>query len=332
MGARDWTDFHPEIDSRAAAARLEGRLVRTPLVSHPSPDPRIELRLKLENRQETGSFKARGATNNLLQLSEEERAAGVVACSSGNHGKALAWAARNAGVRATIVMPKDAYPNKIEACRELGADVVLSESRLAADDDAAVLEKQGWVFVHPYDRPGTVEGAGTVGVELAEEWPEVDVVIVPVGGGGLVAGTSLALRRALGDEVVVLGAEPAGAPSMQLSLEHGTPARLETIDTVVQGLCPTSTGCLNFLICAETLNGVLLLPDEDILAAQAELVRERDEVVEPAGGAGLAVVTSGHLPATLLEGRDERNPLRVAVVVSGGNPDPVQLEALRTGA
>lgn len=332
MTAPDWSTFHPEIDSRAAAARLAGRIARTPLVPYPSGDPRVELRLKLENRQETGSFKARGATNNVLQLTDDERRAGVVACSSGNHGKALAWAARNAGVRATIVMPQDAYPNKIEACRELGAEVVLSKSRVAADDDAAAFEREGWVFIHPYDRPGTVEGAGTVGLEIAEDWPEVDVVVIPIGGGGLAAGSSLALRRALGNELAIVGVEPAGAPSMERSLAAGSPARLETIETEVQGLCPTSAGRLNFMICSETLDGVVLLSDEEILAAQAQLVRERDEVVEPAGAAALAAVLSRHLPKDLFAGRAADEPLRVAVIVSGGNPHPAQLAALRAGA
>jgi len=332
MTPRDWSEFHPSIDSEAAARRIAGHVRRTPLVPFDLGDPRVELRLKLENRQETGSFKARGATNNVALLTPEERAAGVVACSSGNHGKALAWAAQRARVRATIVMPRDAYPNKIAACREHGAEVVLSADRGAADVDAARLCAAGRVMIHPYDRAGTVEGAGTVGVEIADEWPRVEVVLVPVGGGGLIAGTSLALRRRLGDALVILGAEPSGAPSMQRSLAEGAAVRLEHIDTVVQGLCPTSAGELPVALCRATLDGVVLLADEEILAAQARLVRERDEVVEPAGAAALALVVAGKLPAELLAGRSAANPLRVAAVVSGGNPDPAQLAALRAGA
>lgn len=322
---------HDGIDIAAAAERIAGGVERTPLVSLESPDPRIELRAKLENRQVTGAFKARGALNNILSLTADERARGVVTCSSGNHGKALSWAAKREGVSATIVMPKDAYPNKIEACRELGAEVVLSEDRLDADRIAEEHAARGRVFVHPYDRAGTVEGAGTVGLEIASDWPEVEVVVIPVGGGGLISGSSLALRGTFGDGVRLLGAEPTGAPSMKLGLEAGKPVPVHEIQTTVQGLCPTNSGALNIAICGETLDGVVLCEDDEIYEAQGSLVRG-GEVVEPAGGCALAVVRSGKLPEEWLEGRDAGNPLRVAVVVSGGNPDPAQLEALRAQA
>ena len=325
--ARDLSAF-ASIDPVAAAARVAGAVTRTPLLDVDAGDPRIRLRAKLENRQVTGAFKARGAWNNVSLLSDDERARGVVACSSGNHGKALAWAAREAGVAATIVMPQDAYPNKIAACRELGAEVVLSVDRQDADRVANELAAEGRVFVHPYDRAGTVEGAGTVGVELLEDWPEVEVVVVPVGGGGLIAGTSLHLRRERGDDVTILGAEPAGAPSMFRGLEAGASVALDEITTAIQGLCPTSSGVLNVAVCSQTLDGVVLVEDEEVLAGQAHLVG-LGETVEPAGGAAVAVVREGKLPAQLLEGRSAHDPLRVCCVVSGGNPDPAQLAALR---
>ena len=328
--ARDLSSF-ASIDPVAATARIAGAVTRTPLLEVDVGDPRVRLRAKLENRQVTGAFKARGAWNNVSQLSGDERARGVVACSSGNHGKALAWAAREAGVAATIVMPQDAYPNKIAACRELGAEVVLSADRQDADRVASELAAEGRVFVHPYDRAGTIEGAGTVGVELLEDWPEVEVVVVPVGGGGLIAGTSLHLRRACGDDVTILGAAPAGAPSLLRGLAAGAPVALEEITTEVQGLCPTASGALNVAVCSQTLDGVVLVEDEEILAAQGHLVR-MGEIVEPAGGAAVAVVREGKLPAQLLEGRGLDDPLRVCCVVSGGNPDPAQLSALRDGA
>jgi threonine dehydratase len=328
--ARDWTALFPHLDIDAAALRMAGFVEHTPLAPIPCDDPRIELRAKLENRQVVGAFKARGAWNNLSQLTPEERASGIVTCSSGNHGKALAWAARLAGVKATIVMPRDAYPNKIQACRDLGATVVLSEDRLAADRDAAKLAERGLVFIHPYDRDGTIEGAGTVGVEIAEDWPEVEVVVVPVGGGGLIAGTSLALRRRLGERVTILGVEPAGAPSMTRGLEAGEPVTLETIETSVQGLCPSNSGARNIAVCLETVDGMVLLSDEEILAAQRRLVLG-GEVVEPAGAAAVAVVDAGKLPGALFEGRTAEDALRVAAVVSGGNPDPAQLERVRSG-
>jgi len=319
------------IDIDAAAARLEGVVRRTPLEPFASGDERVELRLKLENRQLTGSFKCRGAWNQLSQLGEAERAAGVIATSSGNHGRALAWAAKEAGVAATIVMPADAYPNKIAACRELGAEVVLGEDRAAAEAICRERVDAGAVLIHPFDAERTIQGAGTVGLEIARDWPEVEVVVLPVGGGGLIAGSSLALRRELGDRVRVFGVEPSGAPSMSLGLEAGGPVVLERITTEVQGLCPLSSGVLNIQICRETLDGVLHVEDEQVFAAQRQLVAA-GEVVEPAGAAAAALVFEGRLPLELVASRGPEDPLRVAAVVSGGNPAPDQLAAIRGDA
>jgi len=316
------------IDIDAAAARLDGVVRVTPLAAFDSGDERIELRLKLENRQETGSFKARGAWNQISLLTEPERGAGVIATSSGNHGRALSWAAKRGGVKATIVMPADAYPNKIEACRELGAEVVLGETRAEAEELCRERVEAGATLVHPYDAKRTIAGAGTVGREIARAWPEVEVVIVPVGGGGLISGTSLALRRALGDDLRIFGAEPLGAPSMFLGLNRGAPVTLDSITTEVQGLCPLSCGQINIDICSRSLNSIFLLEDDEIFAAQKQLVLG-GEIVEPAGAAAAALVLGGRLPDELLEGRSARDPLRVAAVISGGNPAPGQIEALR---
>jgi threonine dehydratase len=319
------------IDIAAAAARIEGVVERTPMIPFDAGDSRVDLKLKLENRQQTGSFKCRGAWNNVSQLTNEERGRGVIATSSGNHGRALAWAAQRAGVPATIVMPADAYPNKIAACRELGAEVLLGEDRKAAEDLCRERVEAGAVLIHPYDAERTVAGAGTVGGEIADDWPEVEVVVIPVGGGGLIAGSSIALRRALGSDVRIFGAEPAGAPSMTLGLEAGSPVLVPVITTEVQGLCPLASGALNVTICKETLDDVFLVEDEQVFAAQGRLVLA-GEVVEPAGAAAPSVVFGGQLPAKLLEGRDASSPLRVVAVVSGGNPAPDQIEALRNQA
>lgn len=326
-------DAFGSIDFEAAAARIASHTVRTPLVSLPCDDPRIDLRGKMENRQVTGAFKARGACNNMACLSEQERARGVVASSSGNHGRALAWAARIAGVRATIVMPGNAYPNKIEACRAEGAEVVLAKDRIDADVVTAQLAAEGRTLIHPYDRRGTVEGAGTVGWELAQDWPELEVVLICVGGGGLSAGSSLALRRALGQAIRIYGVEPIGSPSMRDGLSAGEPVVLEEITTEVQGLCPPASGALNIAICSTTLDGVLTPDDAAIFAAQRRLVNQEPgwnaEVVEPAGACAYSAVLAGLLPEELLAGRSAEHPLRVAVTISGGNPDPAQLAAMR---
>jgi len=322
-----WTRFdHIRIDE--AAARVRGVVKRTPLLALDAGDPRVELRGKMENRQETGSFKARGAWNQVAQLDAAQRAAGVVCASSGNHGKALAWAAQRAGVPATIVMPKNAYANKVQACRDHGATVVLAEDREAADRECAARVAAGMTLVHPYDAERTIQGAGTVGLEIAEDWPQVEVVVVCVGGGGLVSGTSLALRRKLGTQVRIFGAEPEGAPSLTRGIAAGAPVHLAAITSKVQGLTPTYSGQLNVDVCSTTLDGTILLPDEVIFAGQKRLVAA-GEVVEPAGAAAYSAVVARRLPPELLAGRSAKDPLRVAVVVSGGNPDPAQLEGVR---
>lgn len=325
--SQPWRRFD-HIRPADAAERIRGVVRRTPLVPLACDDPRIELRGKLENRQETGSFKARGAWNNVAQLTAQQRAAGVVASSSGNHGKALAWAAERAGVRAVIVMPENAYPNKIQACRDHGAEVVLAPTREAAEDESLRLVESGLTLIHPYDAERTIQGAGTVGLEIAEDWPDVDVVVVCVGGGGLISGTSLALRQALADRVTILGAEPAGAPSLSRGIAAGRRVDLADITTQVQGLCPIFSGQLNVDVCTATVDGVLLLEDDAIFDAQARLVAS-GEVVEPAGAAAAAAVFAGRLPEALFEQAAGRK-LNVCVVVSGGNPDPKQLAAIRS--
>ncbi len=312
-----WKRFD-SIHISEAAERLRGVVRRTPLQPFDSGDARVELRLKLENRQETGAFKARGAWNQIAQLDDAQRKAGVVCASSGNHGKALAWAAQRAGVRATIVMPANAYANKVQACRDFGAEVVLLPTREEAEREVERRVQSGAILVHPYDAARTLEGAGTVGLEIAQDWPEVEAVVIPVGGGGLVAGSALALRRELGERVQIYGAEPEGAATLTRGLERGAPVKVEPITSKVQGLTPLYCGQINIDIARATLDGVFALSDERILAAQRRLVRA-GETVEPAGAAACAPVFTGML---LVSARG----LRVAAVVSGGNADPAQLQ------
>ena len=321
-----WRRFD-SIDVGAAAERIRGVVRRTPLVPFDHGDARIELRLKLENRQETGSFKARGAWNQISQLTAEERSAGVVCASSGNHGKALAWAAQRAGVPATIVMPADAYANKIQACRDAGAEVVLANTREQADVECRARVERGATLVHPYDAARTIEGAGTVGLEIAEDWPAVDVVVVPVGGGGLISGVSLALRRALGSRVTILGAEPRGAPSLTRGIAAGKSVMLEAITSKVQGLTPLYSGQINVDICRATLDATVLVDDEDIFAAQKSLVAA-GEVVEPGGSAAAALAFARSFSKRWVGDHDAKHRCKVAVVVSGGNPDPSQIARL----
>lgn len=323
-----------ELDAgvRAAARRLEGVTRRTELVPFDGGDPRIDLRLKLECAQVTGAFKARGAWNQISQLDPAQRAAGVVTCSSGNHGRALAWAARKAGVNATIVMPANAYPNKIEAVRAEGAEVVLAETRVAAEAIRAERAAAGAHYVPPYDARGTLDGQGTVALELIDQWPEFEVLVSPVGGGGLFSGCALALAADTargGPRRAVVGVEPSRAATMTAALEAGRSVSLDTTGSEIQGLTSPNAGELPRAIVAEYAEAVLTLDDARIFAAQERLVREADLAVEPAGAAATAAVLEGALPARLLEGRGESNRLRVVAIVSGANADPAQLAQLR---
>ena len=324
-----WSRFS-SLDFDQSAKRIQGVVKRTPLLDLPHPDARIRLRAKLENRQVTGAFKVRGAWNNIQGLTAVERAAGVVCASSGNHGRALAWAARKAGVRATIVMPKDAYANKIEACRAEDAEVLLADSRPEADELCEQRVAAGQVLVHPFDLDGTIEGTGTVGMEILEQAPDVDAVLVPVGGGGLAAGLSLAMRRARGAGIKIAAVEPEGAANLQLGLAAGKPVRLDAITTEVQGLCPPAAGHRNVAICMTTIDQVWTVSDAQVFAAQAALV-ELGEVVEPAGAASYAAALAG-LPEDWVGSYRPDKPLQVVLVVSGGNADASQLRELQEPA
>ena len=293
-------------------------------------DPAISLRLKLECEQETGSFKARGATNQLALLSAEERERGVVATSSGNHGRAVAWAARRAGVKATLYMPANIYPNKLAAAKAEGAEIVLCDTRPEAEERCAEAVEKGANLVHPYNAVRTAEGAGTVGLEIIQDWPEVELVLFPCGGGGLIAGSSLAIHRHGPGSVTVIGVEPEGAPNLSRALDEGRPVQIDPTSQV-QGLTPLDTGEMNLALVEAHVTGMATLEDEEIYAAQKELVRA-GFTVEPAGAATFAAIRERAFPPRLLEGRSASDPLRAVCVVSGANADPAQLEELRADA
>ena len=324
----DGLEAAEQVDVVAAAERIKGVLEVTPLIPFETKDERIELRLKLECLQHTNSFKARGAWNQISQLTTEERAAGVVATSSGNHGRAVAWAAHRAGVPATIYMADNAYPIKVQACRDEGAEVVLCPTRLEAEERCDAAVAGGATLVHPYDSPRTIEGAGTVGLEVAREWPSVELLLVPTGGGGVLSGCSLAISRELGDEVAVVGVEPEGSRNLAAALDAGRPVVIDPIATTVQGLCPMDTGEINLALVSRYVEGMIALSDEEIFAGQKLLVRA-GLTVEPAGAAAFAAVLHGALPPALIDGRDAADPLRVACVVTGGNAEPAQLASLK---
>ncbi len=308
---------------RRAADRVEGRVHRTGLPTATLLGRRVagvRLRLKPENLQKTGSFKVRGVLNELLALDAGERRRGVVTVSAGNHAQALAWGARDAGVDCKVVMPETAPRLKVTACRGYGATVILHGTVFDAFERALeVAEDEGRLFVHPFDDPDVVAGQGTVGLEIADDWPEADAVVVPVGGGGLIAGVAAAVDR-LAPDTRVYGVEPEGAPSMRRSLDAGEPVRLEKVDTIADGLGSPMAGDLTFPLVREHVDDVVLVEDAEIARAVSDLLVFTKLLAEPAGAAAVAALRSGRLPVE--EGE------RVVAVVSGGNVDPERLAEL----
>jgi threonine dehydratase len=304
---------------REAYERIRPAIVRTPL--YPSDVLTRELgsdiRLKLESLQRTGSFKFRGAYNYVARLSDEVRSNGVITYSSGNHAQAAALAAQLHGTRAVVVMPTTSPQMKQEGAKRLGAEVVLegmtSLERMAKAESLA--EERGLVMVPPFDDPTIIAGAGTVGLEIAEDWDAFDSVLVPIGGGGLCSGTAAALRR-LRPEVRIYGVEPTGAASMKAALEAGEPVTLDHSASVADGLMPVRTGNLTFKHVREFVDDVVLVDDDAIREAVSLLFKQERLVVEFSGAATVAALCSGKVET---EGRG------VVVVVSGGNVDPALL-------
>jgi threonine dehydratase len=298
-----------------ARKRLRGITKPTPLVPSATLDAMLKGRvlIKPENLQKTGSFKIRGAFNRIAAMSRAERARGVVAASAGNHGQALAYAATCAGVKATIVMPATAAMAKISATRGYGQEVVLEgadymQARLAAD---AICRRTGALFVDAFDDPLVVAGQGTVGVEIIEE-SKPDAVIIPVGGGGLLAGVAVAMGE-LAPAAEVIGVEAAGSPQLSLSLAANAPVTVERpVDTIADGLATGRLGRIPFETIAGRVKRVVTVDDFEIGEAVLLLLERLKLLAEGAGAAALAGA---------LKIRDELRGKTVAVVVSGGNID-----------
>jgi threonine dehydratase len=308
---------------RAARERIAGRLHLTPTAGSTrlGDAAGVRLVLKCENLQKTGSFKVRGALHKVSQLDDAARARGVVTVSAGNHAQALAWAAREAGVAATVVMPANASTAKVDASRGYGAEVVLhGASSIDAFAKARELESERKLtFVHPFDDEVVCAGAGTVGLELLEQAPDLDVVVVPIGGGGLITGMLVALKES-NPKLRVYGVEPEGAPSMRRSLDEGHAVRLDSVKTIADGLAAPMAGELNYEIVRRYADGVVLLGDDAIADAMRQLLLATKLLTEPAGAAATAAVLSGALPI--------RRGERVATVLSGGNIDLAKLATL----
>ena len=302
-------------DIRAAAERIAPYIHQTPLVSSAtlSALAGCELRLKAEYLQRGGSFKLRGALNKLLTLDQVQRERGVVAFSSGNHAQGVALGARLLGIPATIVMPADAPPVKVAATRGYGAEVVLYD-RQREDREAIaarIAGERGLAVVPPFDDPAIIAGQGTIGLELAAQWPEVEVVLVPVSGGGLISGIATALK-ALIPGVRIVGVEPAAADDARRSLLGGEIVRIGVPATVADGLGASAIGRLPFAIMRERVDEIVTVEEHEIMLAVEMILTRTKQVVEPSGAVTVAAALGRRLPL---------QRLHVAAVASGGNVD-----------
>lgn len=298
---------------REAAARIRPIAHRTPVMTSQSYDKASGVRshFKCEMFQRGGAFKIRGAANFLLSIPEPDLPRGVVAFSSGNHAQAVAIAAEALGVPATIIMPQDAPQVKVDATRSRGARIVTMD-RHKDDREAigkAIADETGATLVPPFDHPWIITGAGTTALELMEEVPPVDALVVPLGGGGLLAGCAIA-AKALRPNVRIFGVEPESANDWYLSLQRGERIQIPSPDTIADGLRTTKPGAHNFPIVRELVEQVLLVSDDE-LRHTMEFVRSRMKlVVEPSGAAAAAAVLCGKLPSDVQS---------AAIVFSGGN-------------
>jgi threonine dehydratase len=309
-------------DIRSAHRFLDGRVHRTPMLSTRTVSERVgaTVLLKAELLQRTGSFKVRGVLNRLRQLSDDERARGLITISAGNHAQAVAWAAARECVHATVVMPETAPRAKVAACLGYGADVVQRGDIFAAFAHMDELRAQhGFTLVHPFDDEHVIAGQGTVGIELCEDAGELDSVSVPVGGGGLISGIATAVRALL-PHAHIYGIEPVGADALRRGLEAGEPVRLDRIDTIADGLSAPMTG-VNVLAHVRAAGiDVVTITDDDIVQAMRLLLERCKLLTEPAGAAALAALLSG---AVIVP-----TGARVGVILSGGNIDIERLKTL----
>jgi threonine dehydratase len=319
----------------AARDRIAGRVHRTPMLSSATAarfiaeagGPRLadaRVHLKAEHLQKTGSFKPRGMVNRIAGLTADERARGAITMSAGNAGQAYAWAGREAGVPITVVMAAAANPTKVEACRGYGAEVVLEGAHVG--EAFAVLERireeRGLTFVHPFEDPAVIAGHGSVGLEILDDLPDVDVVVVGVGGGGLISGVAAAIKEQR-PTVRIYGVEPVGSDAMTRAMAAGSPVTIQPV-TVADGLGAPFAGALTLAMCRRYVDGIVLLDDATILGGLRFALERMKQVLEPAGAAALAAVMSGRIPVD--DGES------VCVVASGGNIDVGRLGELLAAA
>ena len=292
---------------------LSKTIRRTDLVHAVRINPECDVYLKPENLQKTGSFKVRGAYYKISQLSEEEKARGVIACSAGNHAQGVALGATAHGIKSLICLPEGAPISKVEATRRYGAEICLVPG---VYDDAykraiQLRDEHGYTFIHPFDDENVIAGQGTIGLELLDQLPDVEAVVVPVGGGGLISGIAFAIKS-LNPNVKVYGVQAAGAPSMVQSLEKKRKEMLASVSTIADGIAVKQPGDLTYEICSKYVDGFVTVTEDEICAAILQLLEAEKVIAEGAGAASVAAVMYNKVP---VKGK------KTICVVSDGNID-----------
>ena len=292
---------------------LKGVVRKTDVIYAPKLRVGADLYLKTENLQNTGSFKLRGAYYKMTRLTDEEKARGVVACSAGNHAQGVALAAKKNGIKAVICLPDGAPISKVEATKSYGAEVCLVEG---VYDDAynyalKLRDEQGYTFIHPFNDEDAIAGQGTIGLELMEQLPELDAVIVPIGGGGLISGIAYTIKT-INPKVKVYGVQASGAPSMKKSIDDGEIEELSSVSTIADGIAVKKPGDNTYAICQKYVDEIVTVTDDEISAAILALMEQHKLVTEGAGAVSVAAAMFDKVPVA---GK------KVACVLSGGNID-----------
>lgn len=286
---------------------------RTDLIKAPKINPEADVYLKTENLQVTGSFKVRGAYYKISTLSEEERKKGVIACSAGNHAQGVALAATKAGIKSIICLPDGAPISKVEATKGYGAEVCLVPG---VYDDAynkaqQLRDEKGYTFIHPFDDEDVIAGQGTIGLELLEQLPDMDAVVVPIGGGGLISGVAFTIKS-LNPKIKVYGVQAAGAPSMYNSIKDGKIERLDSVATLADGIAVKEPGVNTFELVSKYVDEIVTVTEDEISCAILSLIEQQKLISEGAGAVPAAAVMFNKIP---VKGK------KVVCLVSGGNID-----------
>lgn len=303
------------LDRVYKAKRVLDEVVRrTDMILAKNICPEADVYLKTENLQVTGSFKVRGSYFKISQLSEEEKKNGVIACSAGNHAQGVALAAAKNGIKSLICLPEGAPISKVEATKKYGADICMVKG---VYDDAynkaiELRDEKGYTFIHPFNDPDVIAGQGTIGLEILEQLPNVDAVVVPIGGGGLIAGVAYTIKQ-LRPDCKVYGVQASGAPSMEKSIGDGEIETLKKVQTIADGIAVKTPGDLTFELTKQYVDGIFTVSDDEIALAILTLMEQQKLVSEGAGAVPVAAVMNGKIPD--IQGK------KVCCLVSGGNID-----------